>query len=114
VLVPPEDRRLQNFRAITGRSTFVSVGEVGQLSYDRPRYLEAWARLALAGVTVPARLHVDGSGYHRLTREQLVVLRDQHGVDFAILETAARAAPLPAPCTAERDGYCVVELARLP
>ena len=110
VLLPVHPRFL-NFRAAAARGVYVTGPEILQLSYDLPRYFEAFERLKRAGVTVPRRYVMEDQGYSQLTAADLQRMRVREGVTHAVFELGARGPALMSlGCTAQVDGYCIVDV----
>ena len=86
-VVPPDEwNEFGSFRLVTGRSLFVTITEVNQLSLDASVYHQAHERLVSLGVGFPRRREFDTRGYYTLTDPALRNLAEKEHADYFIAE----------------------------
>ena len=86
-VVPPDEwNEFGSFRLVTGRSLFVTIVEVNQLSLDASVYHQAHERLVSLNIGFPGRREFDTRGYYTMTDPQLRNLAEKEHADYLIAE----------------------------
>lgn len=88
-LIPPVDSLLtdnifQQFRLVAERGIYFSYYDVNQLAYDVKVYLETYRRFQKLGYRSIARHEFYFGSYNDLSDEDLLLLKKDEGVDYAI------------------------------
>jgi hypothetical protein len=84
-VVPPDDwDNFCSFRLVAERGVYITCIEVNQLAYDATVYRAGHLRLVGLGVTIPSHNTFDGTGYNRLTRQDLHRLASQDHADYIV------------------------------
>lgn len=108
-VVPPDDfADFGAFRLVTGRSLFVTIVEVNQLSLDASVYRQAHERVLELGVTFPERRKYDVNGYYDLSLQTLRKLARGGHADYIVFDKNRLHSPVALLPTVYHDENFVV------